>query len=310
VNSLGHYWEHGEWPTIALGNIAFLGAFAGYAGGGGLANSTYSNYVRDKGWGMGKLVGAIGSAIGGHRVALSHVGKVFPPTPDNWTRWRGWLRYILVDQILIWAPGCFMGMALPALISIQFSHSSPLYRDSAKLEWSQALITADGLRHYADFGPGLQQFFWIATLAVGLLVLLPSQMSIVDDFSRRWTDILWSGSSWFRSKFEPHQASRIYYGILAGYVVWSFALAWYFSNHGTPKLMTLIIPNLGNLAISLTGIHLWWINRTLLPRGVRPGWFNQIGLLACSAFYLGLSVLVFMTKQWPVIVQWWQGAGI
>ena len=42
-----------------------LGAFAGYAGGGGLANSTYSNYVRDKGWGMGKQVGAIASAVGG-----------------------------------------------------------------------------------------------------------------------------------------------------------------------------------------------------------------------------------------------------
>ena len=30
--------------------IALLGAFAGYAGGGGLSNSTYSNYCRDKGY--------------------------------------------------------------------------------------------------------------------------------------------------------------------------------------------------------------------------------------------------------------------
>ena len=28
----------GTWPLIALGNIAVLGAFAGYAGGGGLSN--------------------------------------------------------------------------------------------------------------------------------------------------------------------------------------------------------------------------------------------------------------------------------
>ena len=34
-------------------NIVVIGAFAGYAGGGGLSNSTYSNFVRDKGWGMG-----------------------------------------------------------------------------------------------------------------------------------------------------------------------------------------------------------------------------------------------------------------
>jgi len=307
VNSIGHYWEHGEWPSVALGNIAFLGAFAGYAGGGGLANSTYSNYVRDKGWGMGKLVGAIGSAIGGHRVALSHVGTTFPATSENQSRWRGWLKYLFIDQVLIWAPGCFMGMALPALMSIQFAHSSPLYKDAKKLEWAQAIVTADGVRNYEGFGPTLQQFMWIATLAVGLLVLLPSQMSIVDDFSRRWTDILWSGSSRIRKRFQPHQVSRIYYGILTGYVVWSFVLAWVFNTFGNPKLMTLMIANLGNLAIALTGIHLWWINRTLLPKALRPGWFNQVGVLACSAFYLGLSFLVFMTKQWPVIRAWWVG---
>lgn len=307
VNSVGYFWEHGEWPVVALGNIAFLGAFAGYAGGGGLANSTYSNYVRDKGWGMGKLVGAIGSAIGGRQVALSHVGKAFPLTPANMGRWRGWLRYLYVDQLLIWAPGCFMGMALPALMSIQFSFSSPLAKDSQKLEWSQAIVTADGVRHYAEFSPGLQQFLWIATLLVGLLVLLPSQMSIVDDFSRRWTDLLWSGSTSVRRRLQSHQANWIYYTILAGYVTWSFVAAWYFNTYGTPKLMTLVIANLGNLAIALTGIHLWWINRTLLPPGIRPNWFNQLGVLACSVFYLGLSYLVFMTKQWPLIRAWWNG---
>ena len=67
----------GTWPLIALSNIAVIGAFAGYAGGGGLSNSTYSNFVRDKGWGMGSVVGAIPSAIGGRHVTLSHVGKVF-----------------------------------------------------------------------------------------------------------------------------------------------------------------------------------------------------------------------------------------
>ena len=59
VNLFAHRWTEGAWPAIALGNIAILGAFAGYAGGGGLANSTYSNFVRDKGWGMGAGRGAI-----------------------------------------------------------------------------------------------------------------------------------------------------------------------------------------------------------------------------------------------------------
>ncbi|MCA9060422.1 MAG: Nramp family divalent metal transporter, partial [Planctomycetaceae bacterium] len=190
VNALSHYQQHGEFPLIALTSIATLGAFAGYAGGGGLSNSTYSNFVRDKGWGMGSQVGAIASAVGGRNVTLSHIGKVFPLTADNMRKWKGWWMYILTDQFLIWMPGCFMGMALPALLSIEFAQSSPLYGQD--LPYIQSLISADGLRHAPGVAPATREWLWNITLFVGLMVFLPSQMSIVDDIARRWTDILWS----------------------------------------------------------------------------------------------------------------------
>jgi hypothetical protein len=63
-----------------------IAGFAAVAGGGGLSNCLYSNFVRDKGWGMGSLVGAIPSAVGGKQIALSHLGKVFLLTgevPEN-----------------------------------------------------------------------------------------------------------------------------------------------------------------------------------------------------------------------------------
>ena len=93
--------ETGEWPLIVLTtSIAVLGAFAGYAGGGGLANSTYSNFVRDKGWGMGSQVGAIPSAVGGtqHHAQPRRQG-VCVDHERNLRRWRGWWRYILTDQL-------------------------------------------------------------------------------------------------------------------------------------------------------------------------------------------------------------------
>jgi amino acid transporter len=55
----------GSWPVVSLASIAMISAFAGYAGGGGLGNALYSNYIRDQGWGMGSKVGAIPSAVGG-----------------------------------------------------------------------------------------------------------------------------------------------------------------------------------------------------------------------------------------------------
>lgn len=299
INVFRHFSEFGEWPLVALGNIAVLGAFAGYAGGGGLANATYSNFVRDKGWGMGSQVGAIPSAVGGRSISLSHLGKVFAINEENLRRWRGWWRYILMDQVVVWAPGCFMGMALPALLSLQFAEHSALA--GQKLDWAQALITADGIRHAPQLGAALSQVLWVVTVLVGLCVMLPSQMSIVDDFSRRWTDILWSGSSSIRNSLSGNQVKRVYYLILGSYVLWSVVLTYVFSTYGTPKLMTLVIANLNNLAIGLTALHLWWINRTLLPRELQPRWYSQVGVILCGVFYLGLAGLVFVNKQLPVI---------
>jgi hypothetical protein len=300
-NVFSAYWTDGALPAIALGNIAVVGAFAGYAGGGGLGNSTYSNYVRDKGWGMGSHVGAIPSAVGGRNISLSHLGTVFPLTTENLRRWRGWWRYILTDQLFIWGPGCFMGMALPALISIQFAQYSPLYAAKEKLEFAQAVISADGLRNAPHLPPIVANLLWVVTLFVGMMVLLPSQMSIVDDFSRRWTDVLWSANQRIRHGMKSHQVKYIYYAILSGYVAWSFFCAWLFSTYGTPKLMTLIIANFNNLALGATAVMLLWVNRTLLPAPLRPRWYSQLGLAACGVFYFGLAALVFAHKQWPAL---------
>lgn len=296
VNAVGYYWEHGSWPAVALANIAVLAAFAGYAGGGGMANSTYSNFVRDKGWGMGRLVGAIPSAIGGKHITLSHLGKVFPMSDANLRRWREWWKVILRDQLLAWAPGCFMGMALPALLSIQFARYSELQHAEQKVQWAQAVITADGLRHAPIFSHPIANLLWIITLLAGLMVMLPAQMSILDDFTRRWTDALWSANRRVRETMRPDQVKLVYYSILTMYVLWSFVCAYLFSTYSTPKLMTIVVANLGNVAIGVTSFMLVWTNHRLLPKPLRPRWYHTAGVLGCGVFYVGLSVLVFVQK--------------
>ncbi|MEE2615510.1 MAG: Nramp family divalent metal transporter [Verrucomicrobiota bacterium] len=303
TNIFSYRSENGTWPVILLTQIALIGAFAGFAGGGGLGNSTYSNYVRDKGWGMGSQVGAIPSAIGGRKISLSHVGKTFPLSDENLRRWKGWWRYILSDQLLIWMPGCIMGMALPALISIQFSPHSEMFHQTERLDWAQAIISADGLRNAPSFSPELAQIMWISTLLVGLMVLLPSQMSIVEDVCRRWTDIIWSGSRRVRERMKTHDVKRIYYTILAFYMTWTFVCATIFLFYSKPKIMILVIANLNNLALGTVALLLLRTNVRLLPKPLRPGWISRLGLISCSGFYLGLAALVFYQKQIPLIYE-------
>ncbi|MDA0591461.1 MAG: Nramp family divalent metal transporter [Planctomycetota bacterium] len=296
VNVFGHLLENGAWPLIAMGNIALLGAFAGYAGGGGLSNSTYSNFVRDKGWGMGSKVGAIASAVGGRDVKLSHLGKVFEITEESLRRWKAWWKYIITDQVFIWAPGCFMGMALPALLSIEYARESSMF-DKPGLSYSQPLIAAHGIRS----GEG-SDVLWLATLFVGLMIFLPSQMAIVEDFARRWSDIIWSGNQRVRDKMSSDKVKYIYYGILGSYVLWSFIAATIFLNFGNaPTVMVTVIANLNNVALGLTAFHILWINRNFLPVELRPKWYSQLGITLCGVFYFGLAVLVFVSKVVPMM---------
>jgi Mn2+/Fe2+ NRAMP family transporter len=301
VNAFSHWMETGNLPVLALASIATLGAFAGYAGGGGLSNSAYSNFVRDKGWGMGGQVGAIASAVGGRNITLSHVGKVFPINTDNLRKWKAWWKYILCDQLIIWMPGCFMGMALPALLSIQFARQSSMY--GKDLPYTQTLIVADGIRSsqdLAEFAPLLS----VIAIVVGLIVFLPSQMSVVDDVSRRWTDIIWTSNSRVRQHLKPNQVSRVYYTILVLYVVLSFVMITIFLRYGetdVAKQMVTVIANLNNVAIGATAFHVLWINTRFLPRELRPRWYQRVGIISCGVFYLGLSAVVFQTKIWPIL---------
>ena len=134
------------------------------------------------------------------------------------------------------------------------------------------------------------------------MVLLPSQMSIVDDISRRWTDIIWSASSRVRGKWQTSQVWIIYYSILTLYVVWSFIIATIFLIFGNaPTLMVTVIANLNNLALGFTAFHILWINRNFLPRELRPRWYSQLGIAGCGVFYLGLALLVFVAKVVPLL---------
>lgn len=296
ANVFTYFAQHGSWPEISTASLIALGAFAGYAGGGGLSNSTYSNFVRDKGWGMGSRVGAIASALGTRSISLSHVGKVFEISEENLSKWKGWWRYILTDQVLVWGPGCFMGMALPALLSMQFAGHTTI--PESHMSVAQSLVTADGLRHYFS-SPMIAKLMWIAAILTGMMVMFPSQMSVFDDFSRRWTDAIWSANQTVRKSMKPNQIGWLYFSILATYCVWSFFCAFMFSN--VPQLMTNFIANSNNVAIGLTSFQLLYINHKLLPQQLRPKWYQSVGVFLCGVFYVGLSAMVFYFKILPML---------
>ena len=130
-------------PTINLAVLGLLCAMISISGNGGLTNTPISNYTRDQGWGMGHHVGAIPSVVGGHNLQLSHVGMVFQVNAESLPRWRRWYRHLVRDQLLMWMPACFFGLALPSMLSVQF-----LPRGTRADDWTAAGMTADSVSEH------------------------------------------------------------------------------------------------------------------------------------------------------------------
>ena len=180
---LSGFVNFGYFPSGEALDWSLIAGFAAFAGTGGLGNAAISNYIRDKGWGMGSLVGAIPSAVGGKEISLSHLGMVFPVTQENIQKFQEWWKYLLFDQAVIWGGGAMLGIALPAILAIEFIDPSLNLG-----QWQAAAFQAEGIanRHGS--------IFWYLTLLCGFWVLFSSQLGSLDGIGRRWSDMIWTGS--------------------------------------------------------------------------------------------------------------------
>lgn len=283
-------------PRNAAGNPeidwTLISALAGFSGVGGLGNIMAGNFVREKGWGMGGKVGAIPSLVGGHTIELSHIGTICRGGEETRQRFRGWFRYLLVDQYLLWALGSVIGMLLPCMLGAEYLRVESL---DSKDQWRWAAALAQ------DFGAAHGAIFRTLTLLCGLVIFIPGQFYVVDITARRWTDAIWSGSGRVR-KMDNRKVKHLYYGFAFAYVVWGVSAFALFPNLSATTMM-VIAGNLANLAIAATIFHTLYVNRRFLPAEVRPGWGKQAALVLAGLFFLTMFALVVQQKIAPLFVK-------
>ena len=276
-------------PEIDFTMIGFIAALAAIAGSGGLSNTPVSNYTRDQGWGMGHHVGAIPSAIGGHNIELSHVGCVFEVNEDSMTRWKRWYKHVLRDQLAVWLPACFIGLALPAMLSIQFLTPADTQGDN---NWTMSVMTAEGVQKTvteASSAP-LGKFCWFMTIFCGFLVLAPTMSTSADGIIRRWVDVFWTSSGRLR-EMDPKHIKTVYFRVLCGYGV--FGLIMLSLNPGAlVKYATMFF----NIALGISCWHTIAINVTLLPKPLRPNWFIRIALTFAGCFFFTLGTIAVLKE--------------
>jgi Mn2+/Fe2+ NRAMP family transporter len=276
-------WWHGQSLALDTSMIGILGALAAISGNGGLTNTALSGYVRDQGWGMGKHVGAIPSMVGGRQLTLCHEGAVFPINSENVGRFRRWYNFLLRDQLVVWMPACFVGVALPSMLSVQF-----LPRGTQAKEWVAAGMTADGLRDAV--GPTFGSFFWLMTLFCGFLVLAPAAVTTFDGALRRWVDLCWTGVPFVR-RWESHRIRWLYFGAVCCYAIIGITAL----SLAKPAQLLVWATTIYNMALGFSCLHVLAVNVLLLPRELRPNWFLRIGLVLGGIFFTVLAVISSMS---------------
>jgi len=269
------------WGQVFQGFVSFgalpegadwllLGGFAAYAGAGGVINAAISNWFRDKGFGMGSAVGFIPALIGGRQIHLTHTGKVFPVTPENKRRWNEWWRYAGVDQYWVWVVGCFLGMGLPALITVQFIPPGTDITGFAVAAYQAEYLSQQ-----------LGQIMWFLTLLTGFWILFSTQLGITDAFVRLVTDITWTTSGRLRDA-AGGDVRKVYYGVMLVFTLWGCIAI----TLTQPLILILLGANMAGFNFIVLGLHTVYVNRKFVPRELRPALWREITMLLASLFFL------------------------
>ena len=275
LEALAGTFKFGYIPSGAdMGLLTAWWAYTALAAG---LNFIFMNWYRDKGYGMGALVGYIPAIIGGRKIPVSPVGKTFTLNIDNISTFKKWMRILQYDQWFIFFTGAMLGMYLPALIA-----GSLLPRGQDLPAWGVAAHIAN---EYAEV-VGLWGYYLVGL--IGFIVLFSSALgAYVDAVPRNLTDILWSSETIRR--WAGNDIRKVYYTILIVYIVFSIWALY----QTQPLILVTVAANIANFIGLFVIPAIIYLNMKL-PKQIGPEAWEYVALtifLLLSAFFFINTIL-------------------
>ncbi|MGE0756218.1 MAG: Nramp family divalent metal transporter [Pirellulaceae bacterium] len=258
-------------------DLVLLASFAATAGSGGLGNLTISNWFRDKGFGMGKHMGGIGSMLREGHLELKPVGYVFPVTSESLARWKTWWRYAVIDQSLLWALGCFLGMLLNVNLVMAIIPPQETLSGYAAGTYQAKYMASE-----------LWSGFWWLALLNGFWILYSTHLGNTDCLVRTLVDTLWSSSP----RWQRWPASRLYATILGLLTVWALVVVHFGSVLDLFKVLAVI----ANPIMAIGAVQILIVNRRFLPVELRPPLWRQLALVVAAIVYGGITLVLLYVE--------------
>lgn len=278
--------EPESWRALPVGMLSFgripeglsialiFGAIA-FAGSGGAQNLCQSNWIRDKGFGMGQYVPKLVSPVTGTVTAAPTVHSyIFEPTPANMTRWNSWWRFANVEQIFSFVLMTVITIAFTSMLAHSTLFGEP------DLPNNVSFLRIEAQRMEAMVG----RWFGVLFLATGAFSLFGSSMGIIDYTSRLAADIL-------KTTYLPKSQiteSRMYFWLVWGMVGLGCSIL--LVGMSQPITLLVISASTGGTIMFLYSFMLIALNKKMLPAAIRINSFRTATLVWSTLLFGSLAM--------------------
>lgn len=281
--------------SAAISGVTLLGALA-FAGVGGTLNLGQSNYVKEKGYGMGRYIGRITSPITGKDEPVAEIGYHFPATEENLARWRQWWRAANIEHFLTFFLTCMLCLVLLSLIAycMFFDEQGAARPQLSEYGSGMGFVRGEAIELRESHGPLLRVLF----LVMGVAILLTTEFGVLDAASRISTDIV--KVNWLRHSMAWTE-SRLYYLFLWGTILLGVALMAVVGSENLEGLTMFKVSSAMNGAVMFLYCGaLLYLNFRRLPPAVRMS-LPRAAVMLWAVLFFG-----FFTgyAAWGLATQW------
>lgn len=264
-------------PLEAFGSAVILGALS-FAGMGGVGNLCLSNWIRDKGFGMGAYAPRIVSPLLGQPVAAPGTGWRFELDEQSMGRWKGWWRLANIEQGSTFVAINILTIALTSLIAFA------LLSDQPSLPGDIGFLRVQGEVLAQRIGPWFGGLFW----AVSAFAMFGAQIAAFDIVARVAADVVHSGYGRGRSE------SLVY--VITVWAVAAFGIAVLAVGIVQPLGLLVLSACVAGFAMFVYSPLLLALNRRLLPAPLRPGKVRVVALVMATLVFGAASAATIIDQ--------------
>ena len=286
----------GQIPDLDATGLTFvslLGALA-FAGAGGSTNLGQSNFIKDKGFGMGQFIGRITSPLTGQEEAISGTGFLFPESDENRRRWQGWWRSANTEHVLSFFVACVVCLCLMSLLtySVFYDTDGTLkagmekYGSGLDFVWGQATVIGNH-----PTGGGLLK---LGFLVMGVAVLLTTELGVLDATARISTDIV--KVNYLRDN-DSWSLSKLYYLFLWGEILLGTVIL--LIGFDKPLFLLVTSAAMNGFVMFVYSMLLLYLNGRVLPSRLRMSWLRMLAIGWAILFFGYFSYKAVELEVWP-----------